>query len=448
MVCLRRYRSDTALATLFLPGSLNFGAVGEYNFKFAIPEMNAQPRRTLFPMRSSFQLRVFALPALLLVVGILPCELSAAESKLPLGLQQEKPSDGRFVKTELGYMVPYRANYPGTEIAYEMLPIPAGVFQFGSPKTESGRELCEGPQAEVHIEPFWIAKYEITWIEYKHFMGLYSVFKEFEALRIRKVTSENEIDAITVPTELYEPTFTFEKGDGDRQPAVTMTHYAAKQYTKWLTATSGRQYRLPGEAEWEYACRAGSSGTYSFGDDPASLGEYAWYLDNADGKLHDIGGKKPNKWGLYDMHGSVAEWVADEFDEKGYIHLMGKSKVNNLSAILWPDVAFPRVVRGGHWGSAASECRSAARLPSDYDEWKEKDPNVPLSPWWTTSDPSRGVGFRLVRSLKPYDRDLMKKFWEISDEDTQFDVDVRLEEGRGALGLADPDLPKARKEVE
>jgi formylglycine-generating enzyme required for sulfatase activity len=393
-------------------------------------------------------MRGMALPALIWVIGATAGGLSAAEPILPLGLQREKPAEGRFVKTEFGYMVPYKANYPETDIWYEMVPIPPGIYQLGSPEKESGREPCEGPQIQIQIEPFWMAKFEITWLEYKHFMGLYAVFKEFEARRIRKVTTDNTIDAITVPTELYEPTFTFEKGDGDRQPAVTMTHYAAKQYTKWLTAISGRQYRMPGEAEWEYACRAGSATAYSFSADPSQLGEFAWFADNSDGRLHDVGGKKPNKWGLYDMHGSVAEWVADEFDENGYIHLIGKTKANNVTAILWPDVAFPRVVRGGHWGSMANECRSASRLQSDYDEWKDRDPNIPLSPWWTTSDPSRGVGFRLVRSLKPYDRELMKKFWEISDEDTQFDVDVRMEEGRGAVGLADPDLPKARREVE
>jgi hypothetical protein len=87
-------------------------------------------------------------------------------------------------------------------------------------------------------------------------------------------------------------------------------------------------------------------------------------------------------------------------------------------------------------------------LGSDYEAWKERDPNVPLSPWWTTSDPSRGVGMRLVRSLHEHDRKVMKNFWEISDEETQFDVDVRMEEGRGARGYADPELPKERKKVE
>lgn len=371
-----------------------------------------------------------------------------AADELPLGLQKEKPTEGRFVKTDRGYMVPYKAAIPGTEIFYEMVPVPGGVFQFGSPQDESGRDACEGPRTEVRIEPFWIGKYEVTWKEYKRFMALYPVFKEFEAQGVRQVTEENDVDAITVPTELYEPTFTYEKGEDDDMPAVTMTHYAAKQYTKWLTLISGRQYRLPGEAEWEYACRAGTDTAYSFGDDPSKLGEYAWFAENSGEMNQKVGQKKPNPWGIHDMHGSAAEWVADQFDAEGYTHLKGKESLTNLTAIRWPEIEFPRVVRGGHWGATAAECRSAARLGSDYDKWKERDPNFPLSPWWTTSDPSRGVGMRLVRPLEPHDRNVMKKFWEIADESTQFDVQSRLEEGRGVKGFVDPKLPDARKEIE
>jgi formylglycine-generating enzyme len=393
-------------------------------------------------------LTCMAAALLLQTAALWPASSRADEVELPLGLQKEKPESGQFVKTDLGYMVPYRAAIPGTEIYYEMVPVPGDFVNFGSPQGESGQQKSETPQTEVRIDPFWMGKYEVTWKEYQQFMGLYIVFKEFEAYGIRKMDDSKEIDAITVPTELYEPTFTFEKGDDDDMPAVTMTHYAAKQYTKWLTLISGRQYRLPGEAEWEHACRAGTTTAFSFGNDASKLGEYAWYAKNSVGMNQKVGQKKPNPWGLYDMHGSAAEWVADQFDKNGYTMLQKVKKPDGLSAIHWPTVAFPRVVRGGHWGAAADECRSASRLGSDYEAWKERDPNVPLSPWWTTSDPSRGVGMRLVRSLHEHDRKVMKNFWEISDEETQFDVDVRMEEGRGARGYADPELPKERKKVE
>jgi formylglycine-generating enzyme len=384
--------------------------------------------------------RAYAIPASLAALTLL-ASFSRAEESVP-GLSAEKPSDGRFVETPQGYMVEYSLEIPGTGVTFEMVPIQGGVFRMGSPPEEAHREEHEGPTFEVLVEPFWMGKYEVTWAEYKQFMRLYAIFKEFQSRGERLVTDENRADAITAPTELYDPSFTFEKGEDPRQPAVTMTQYAAKQYTKWLSAVTGQQYRLPGEAEWEYACRAGTTTAYSFGDDPSQLDDYAWYYENSDEKSHQVGQKKPNPWGLFDMHGNVAEWVLDELLPEGYQRFEGK-RVTAKEAIVWPQKAYPRVVRGGHWDEFAPGCRSAARLGSDDPEWKSEDPNFPLSPWWFTSDPARGVGFRLVRPLEKLPADQISKYWEIDNEDIEFDVDNRLEEGRGALGLVDPELPAA-----
>ena len=356
------------------------------------------------------------------------------------GMVKEKPADGFAVKTEQGWMVPYDVTIPGTEIVFRMMPIPGGEFVMGSAAAEAGRKDDEGPQRRVVVEPYWIAECEVKWEEYKLFMELYRSLKEFEERRIRAVTDANRIDAVTAPTPLYEPDFTFEYGQDPKQPAVSMTQYAAKQYTKWLTGITGQQFRLPTEAEWEYACRAGSSTAYSFGEDPGQLDEYGWFADNTNAEgTKIVRQKKPNPWGLYDMHGNVAEWCID-----GYGSYASSDKpVNAASDWVRTDKPDPRVVRGGSWEFPAADCRSSARLGSNDLKWKHDDPNRPRSPWWFTTDPARGVGFRLFRGLNSLSREKIEEFWKIDSEDIEFDVNDRIQGGRGVLGLVDKDLPQA-----
>ncbi len=225
-----------------------------------------------------------------------------------------------------------------------------------------------------------------------------------------------------------------------------MTQYAAKQYTKWLSGLTGQQYRLPSQAEWEYAARAGSKEAYSFGDDASKLSEYACFEGNNAKGPAKVGSYKPNAFGLYDMHGNAWEWTVDEYSEDGY-KALGKGPLKSDQAVQWPTKAYPRTVRGGGWQSPAEECRSAARLGSEDEDWKSEDPNVPLSPWWFTTDPARSVGMRLVRSAKPLDKELLDKYWSIDHEDISLDVDLRLEEGRGALGLPVPELADDLRDV-
>ena len=421
-------------------------------------------------------MRVYALRLLILATIHLGLVASMRAETSTLGVSKTKPKSGPFVAIMGGYMVPYSAKIPGTTVVYEMVPIPGGTFVMGSPTTEKGRKANEGPQFQVRVEPFWMGKYEVTWAEYKSFMGMYNAMKDIvsfrntllsgsradKTIKERKAALLSElktnkllddllkrkvadVDAITAPTRLYEPSFTFEKGADPRQPAVTMTQYAAKQYTKWLSKLTSQSFRLPTEAEWEYACRAGSTSAFSFGDDPSRLKEYAWFAANSDARTQKVGLLKPNAFGLHDMHGNVAEWVYDELKAK--YPSPKQQPINAVDAVAWPEVAFPRVVRGGHWDSAASEVRSSYRMGSDDTAWKLVDPNVPLSPWWYTSDPARGVGMRLVRTLETPDEKLLKKYWEIDHDDILFDVEDRLEEGRGVRENVSPQLQQAIQQV-
>jgi formylglycine-generating enzyme required for sulfatase activity len=238
---------------------------------------------------------------------------------------------------------------------------------------------------------------------------------------------------------LYEPDHTFEYGNEPQQPAVTMTQYSAKQYSKWLAGMYAQQFRLPTEAEWEYACRAGTTTAYSFGDSAENLDEYAYLASNSPDGAGLVGTKKPNAFGLHDMHGNVWEWVIDSYTEDGYASLGDETK-SWWEGVQWAVDQYPRTVRGGGWQDEPESLRSAARMGSQDEDWKDEDPNIPLSPWWFTSDPAREVGFRLVRSFKPLEDQQMTRFWDIDDEMTEIAVEARLIEGRGVLGLINPEL--------
>ncbi len=383
-----------------------------------------------------------SLPALCGVL-LLSSASGAGGQALPKGLVADKPAEGPAVAVEEGFMVPYTERIPGSDVTFTMIPIPGGTYQLGSPADAEASQEDETPQVAITVDPMWVAKTEITWAEYDQYMDLYALFKEFEANKIRVVDPDDRVDAITAPTELYMPDHTYEYGKEPNEPAITMTQYAAKQYTKWLSAVTGNQYRLPTEAEWEYACRGNTTTAYFWGDDTAPIDDYAWYVDNADWEgPAAVATKKPNPFGLHDVHGNVAEWTVDAWTEEGYQDFAGK-QLNALQAVHWPESPFPCVVRGGSWEMDAVDLRSAARLPSDDEAWKEEDPNYPKSPWWFTSDPARGVGFRIFRSYRPLDREDIVPFWEAITEFQIADVESRLIEGRGGLGRVDKDLPAA-----
>lgn len=302
-----------------------------------------------------------------------------------------------FGPEEKGYI----QNIPGTPEVIEMAFIPGGTFSMGSPKSEQGHFGDEGPQHLVEVDPFWMGKFEITW-------DLYELFISRGIDKKRPATvSGKEVDidvaAVSGATQPYTE-MSFGMGV-EGYPAICMTQLAAVKFCEWLSAMTGNFYRLPSEAEWEYACRAGTKTAYSFGDSPSNLDIYAWHEGNSGGAYHKVGQKEPNPWGLYDMHGNVSEWTLDQYVPTVYNTRKRKTVDNPLQT---PTKTYPRVVRGGAWSDKPNRLRSAARRPSSK-KWKKRDPQIPKSLWWHTDAPF--VGFRVVRPLEtpsPLDQN---KYW-------------------------------------
>jgi formylglycine-generating enzyme required for sulfatase activity len=257
-----------------------------------------------------------------------------------------------------------------------MVKIPEGDFVMGSAR--------EGPAHKVHIDAFYMDKYEVTWDDYRKFM-----FQKDEG-----------VDAVSRPTRPYvEMSF----GMGiEGYPAISMTQHAANKYAEWLSQKNGQFYRLPTEAEWEYACRAGTTTAYSFGDDVKQLINYAYFAINSAGKYQQVGLKLPNPWGLYDMHGNVMEWTLDQYSTDYYAHSPASNPWNQATK------PYPHAVRGGSWQDPAEMLTCSARVASD-PSWKQQDPQLPKSIWYETD--AQGLGFRLVRPVKIPSAEEMYKYW-------------------------------------
>jgi formylglycine-generating enzyme required for sulfatase activity len=331
---------------------------------------------------------------LLLLVGAMFSE----SSQLAAAKRQAADNEA----TDEADMQPYTEAISGTEVRFDLVPIRGGTFLMGSPEDEEGRNKDEGPQHPVRVEPFWMGKHEVTWDEY----DIWSFSLDIARRKLSNDPAkalDKLADAVTRPTKPYTD-MTFGMGH-DGFPALCMTQLAAKKYCEWLSAKTGRYYRLPTEAEWEYACRAGTTTAFSFGDDAGQLDSYGWYFDNSDDNTHPVGRKKPNPWGLYDMHGNVAEWCLDQYLPDFYSRFDPDEVADNPLAM--PTKLYPRAVRGGSWEDDPKGLRSAARLGSDLF-WKAQDPQIPQSNWYHTD--ALFLGFRVVRPLREPDEEQRARY--------------------------------------
>jgi formylglycine-generating enzyme required for sulfatase activity len=282
----------------------------------------------------------------------------------------------------------YKVTIPNSTVTFTMAPVPAGEFVMGS--ADSGAKPDEQPPHTVKLDAFWMQAHEVTWDAYLMFM--------FADQAKESARPDAMVDALSRPTAPHLE-MSFGRGNSGF-PAISMTQHAANKFAQWLSAKTGEYYRLPTEAEWEYACRAGAKTV------PTPLGDYAWYAKNSPtpafsgGTYHPIGTKKPNAWGLHDLLGNVMEWTLDQHGP-----YTAAAQVNPLVS---STKSYPHSVRGGSWNDDEARVNCTARTPSDAS-WKRQDPQLPKSVWYMTD--AQWLGFRLVRPARLPTAEEMYRAW-------------------------------------
>lgn len=291
----------------------------------------------------------------------------------------------------------------GSAISFDMVAIPGGTFQMGSPEDEPFRKTDEGPVREVKVDPFFMAKIEVSWDEYLAFFK--QTGAQGKTTDTYQYTDKADVDAISGPTPPYgAPDQGWGKG---KMPAMSMTPQAAEVYCRWLTKITGKTYRLPTEAEWEYAARGGSTTPYFFDGDPrryvkkgirnkifgvdtSGINSYVNYVENS--KIRSAGPDEilANPFGLVNMLGNVAEFCADWYAPDSYTNYP-EGVISNPTG---PVEGEEYVIRGGSYRDGADRVRSAARDHTQTDAWLKTDPQIPKSVWWYSD--CFYVGFRVV----------------------------------------------------
>jgi len=306
--------------------------------------------------------------------------------------------------TDVNAFKSFNEKLPGTAVSFNMLAIPGGQFKMGSPEDETFRRKDEGPVREVQVDSFWMAEIEVSWDEYLAFFTATSSQGRKEAVE------EEETDAVSGATPPWgAPDQGWGKGS---RPAITMSHHAAETYCRWLTQVTGRKYRLPTEAEWEYAARGGTDTPYFFEGSPKDfesdgffkkifgantevLDKYVIYQGNSPDRTQEPVKVEANPFGLKNMLGNVAEFCADYYDPTVY----GKYPSGVVKNPRGPRSGNEHVVRGGSFLSSPKDVRVARRDYTRTTDWLVTDPQIPKSIWWYSD--TKSVGFRVVCEYHP-----------------------------------------------
>jgi formylglycine-generating enzyme required for sulfatase activity len=308
------------------------------------------------------------------------------------------------VPTEVRGFNTFTEQIPGSAISFKMIAVPGGVFSMGSPEDEPLRKPDEGPVKKARIDSFFMAEIEVSWNEYMAFYAQTSGegrSTDTEGIR----SKDNRTDAITGATPPYgQPDQGWGKG---KRPAISISFHAALTYCQWLTKVTGKNYRLPTEAEWEYACRGGSTGPYFFGGDPeryeksgirakiskndtSVINTFIVYSENSRSRTQEPDFVTANLLGLKNMSGNVAEFCSDWYQADAY----SRYQDNIIENPRGPSSGSEHVIRGGSYKDAAGKVRSAARDYTRSEAWLHTDPQIPKSIWWYSD--CFYVGFRVV----------------------------------------------------
>lgn len=291
---------------------------------------------------------------------------------------------------------------PNTTVSFNMKAIPGGAFKIGSPEKEPMRNPDEGPQKELKISPFFMAEIEVSWEVYLAFYS--ATAAEGRSSDTEGTRTTADVDAISGPTPPYgQPDQNW--GLGTR-PAITISYHSVETFCKWLSQVTGKTYRLPTEAEWEYAARSGSETPFFFegeikdfaekgfigglfGKESDVINKYVVYEKNSKGKTQKPDDIEPNQFGLKNMLGNVAEYCADWYSPEAYSQL-SDGAVDPKG----PASGEERVIRGGSFKSGIAGVRSASRNATQTAAWLKTDPQMPKSKWWLSD--CNYVGFRIV----------------------------------------------------
>jgi formylglycine-generating enzyme required for sulfatase activity len=285
----------------------------------------------------------------------------------------------------------YEQVVPETNLKFKMIAIPGGKFKMGS--ASSLAEPDERGGKSVTVSPFWMAEHELTFEQWDLF------FKSIDVPQSKAIA----VDAVSRPTAQYID-LTWGMGRDPKHPSNSMSQTAGIMYCKWLYEKSGVFFRLPTEAEWEYACRAGSDSDYPKGVTADALQQHGFFKINSKEKFQMVKQLKPNAWGLYDMLGNLSEWTLDQYVADGYTKL----SENQVDPVAPPGAKYPRVARGGSFMDEAAALRCTNRIPS-RPEWNQRDPQIPKSRWWLTD--GMFMGLRIVRPLQQPSKEEIEKFF-------------------------------------